>query len=282
MIRDIILQHRKDDKHQVDIGSNGHDPYGAYSRVEAHDTKKNQWISWVDPAGYSTDKFAEPRSASDPENEVLHDWIATVGNITPDTIRVTNVGRNPEHSISQIHGLEVIFHPEIEHVDFEERIYCQGTEFVHIEKEKLLPSYGGGEHISGKYIGAIPLGHARPTHYETSNDPGSGAHHESSRLTIDLTPGKKLVQVEIAVGDTEYRKDGQNRLGWAKLWIGIKRKNSQDNIEWFMKSINVPPQGVLAGAPHLENANIKEGDTLVIESRADTSYCMGWRLAYER
>lgn len=95
-----------------------------------------------------------------------------------------------------------------------------------------------------------------------------------------------LASVE-AAGDTEHLdevnpKTGRHtRLGWAKLWVGIKRAGSED-VEWFVPRANVPPQGVIAGGPDLEHSLIGEGDKLVIQSRDDTSYLMGWRLAYEQ
>src|SRR3989344_6855193 len=87
LVRDVILQHRKAEKYRVE-GTKAHDPHGAYSRVELHDVLTGKWKQWIDPKGYSADKYAEWRSASDPENEVLHDWLATVGEVSPDTVKV--------------------------------------------------------------------------------------------------------------------------------------------------------------------------------------------------
>jgi len=94
------------------------------------------------------------------------------------------------------------------------------------------------------------------------------------------------LNVEIAIGDTEHlghinpATSRSTRLGWAKLWVGLKRAKSGD-IEWFIKNANIPPQGIIAGGPHLENSRIEPGDELVLESRADSAYVMAWRLAYK-
>lgn len=280
IVRDVILMHRKDSKYAVDIGANNYDPNGAYSRVELHDLTSEEWKKWRDPAGYQADKFAEPRSASDPEHEVLHDWVATVGEVKPDAVRVTNVGKHAKYSTSSIHGVEVVFHPELKNVRYQEKVYCQGTEFIDIENGKMLPSYGGGEHSNGEYIGAIALNQHGHAIYELGTDPGPEATIENGRLIVNLDPRQTLAQVEISIGDTE-RLDQKTRLGWAKLWVGVRRSGSS-SIEWFIKNANIPPQGVLAGAPLIEKSSIKDGDQLVIESRNDTAYVMGYRIGYEK
>lgn len=69
---------------------------------------------------------------------MLHDWLATVGEVTPDAVRVTNVGERPEHSVAQVHGLEIVFFPELEGVRYRERIYCAGgVRECHTERTRL-------------------------------------------------------------------------------------------------------------------------------------------------
>jgi len=278
VIRDVILRHRKGNTYRVDIGPDGHDPYGAYSRVELRDSKSGQWREWRDPAGYNPVKFAEPRSAGDPENEVLHDWVAMVGIITPDAARVTNEGKDDRYSVSQIHGLEMVFFPEQEGLTYNQNIYTQGTSFIDFASKNLLPQYGGGEHTAGVYKDAVVLGSYHSKDQEIHGESSLNTRVEGSRLIIKPTPGKKIVQIEVAIGDTEHRPDGNNRLGWAKLWVGIRRSSSR-NIDWFIKNANVPPQGVIAGGPHIDQGLINPDDEIIIESRNDTSYIMGWRLA---
>jgi hypothetical protein len=281
LVRDVILRHRKAEKYRQ--GTKEHDPHGAYSRVELHDMEDNQWKQWVDPKGYNPDKYAEWRGASDPENEVLHDWLATVGKVSPDILKVTNVGEHEEYSTSQIHGLEIVFYPELEGVDYEERIYTPGTKFIDIEHDELLPHYGGGSHTEGVYQNAIALNQSGQALYELSKDPGSHARLEGRRLTLDLESGHKLIQAEVAIGDSEHLKEvspkthRRMRLGWSKLWVGIEHANGA--IDWFIENANIPPQGIIAGGPH--NMLIVSGDKLVIEARDDAAYVMGWRLAYE-
>ncbi len=285
LVRDVILQHRKAEQHRVE-GSKEYDPHGAYSRVELHDQDSDGWVGWHDPKGHSSDKYAEWRDASDPENEVLHDWLATVGKVKPDAVRVTAVGKD-EHAVSQIHGVEVVFYPELEGVRYEEKVYTPGTEFIDIENGKLLPKYGGGSHTEGVYESAVALNHYDDTKFELAKSGGEGVELAEDHMTIELKAGQKLIQVEVAAGDTEHldyvnpKTKRPTRLGWAKLWVGIQRAGDDSHVDWIIQRANVPPQGVLAGGPDLDRADIQEGDKLIIQSREDASYVMGWRLAYE-
>lgn len=286
IVRDVILRHRKSEKYMVDIGADRWDPHGAYNRLELHNSESDEWQQWKDPKGYKTDKFAEPRSASNPEHEVLHDWVAMVGEIKPDAIRITNVGQHEQFSVANVHGIEVIFFPEIKNVKYHEQVYCEGTEFIDLEKGKTLPKYGGGSHTEGRYLGAVALNKSGESLYELAKDAGPEAEIRDGSLFIKLDPNKELVQVEIAVGDTEHLKEispktnRHTRLGYAKLWAGIQRADS-GNIEWFMENINIPPQGIFAGGPLLDRSAIHEGDELIIEARSDAAYLMGWRIAYK-
>lgn len=286
VVRDVVLQHRKAEQYRV--GTEKHDPAGAYSRVELHDPESDTWVSWKDPAGYSPDKYAEWRSSGDPEHEVLHDWVATVGPIKPDKIRVTNVGKDPDMSVSQIHQLDVVFFPDLENVQYQESIYTPGTSFIDIENGKMLPSYGGGEKTRGRYENAVRLNGYGSTDFQLCGNVGEGVEVADSAMYINLEPNKKLSQVEVIAGDTEHLGNNSStgfgkdmRLGWAKLWVGIQKADTGE-IEWFIKKANVPPQGVIAGGPDLDHTTIEEGDKLVIQSRDDTSYIMGWRVGYEQ
>jgi len=286
IVRDVILKHRKAEQYRVDIEKDGYDPYGAYNRVEFHNVDDNEWRGWNDPRGLKTDKFAEMRSASNPEVEILHDWVATIGEIKTDMARITNVGKHEKYSVVNLHGFEIVFFPEdIEDAEQKGYIYCEGTEFIDIKNKKLLPKYGGGSHTDGKYVGAIALNQRSPALYELGDDVGESVERRDDAIEINLESGKSLLQVEISIGDTEHlsyinQKTGKNkRLGYAKLWMGIRRA-ATGRVEWFSENLNIPPQGVLVGAPKRENLDIYEGDKLVIESRDDTAYLMGWRVTY--
>jgi len=285
VIRDVVLKHRKDPSR---FSGNGWDSDGAYSRVLIKDTQTGEWRSWVDPAGYGSDKFAEPRSAHDPENEVLHDWITTVGKVNPSLISVENVGKT-KLAVSNVHGLEVVFFPETEGVNYQEQIFSPGTEFVDLDKGMREPRYGGGPGFGGKYPGAVALGgwgyggEGKP---QIDNDPTKPVYlDEQGRMHIKLQPGKKFVNLELAIGDTHsdgiQNKDGHTgTLGWAKIYAGLKNP-TQENVQYFMKHVNVPPAGVLAGGPEQADRVIQNGEEIVIDSRLDTSYLMGYRVAYQ-
>lgn len=279
VVRDIVLKHRKEPS-RMESADGGWDPDGAYSRVLIKDSGTGEWVGWRDPAGYSSDKFAEPRNASDPENEALHDWVSTVGEVKPTLISVENVGQT-DQSISNIHGLELVFFPEAPQTTYQERTFSPGTSFVDLEKGSREPRYGGGPNFSGKYPGALTLGSY--SHESSVTDENQNEYLDSSgRLHIKLPTGRKLVSFEISAGDTHpdqmHNKDGHTgTLGWAKLYAGIR--NSSGQVDYFMNRVNVPPAGVLAGGPKEEKI-IKEGEELVVESRDDRTYVMGYRLGF--
>jgi hypothetical protein len=284
LVRDVILKHRKD---PARFSGDGWDPNGAYSRVLIRDSTTKEWKSWVDPAGNKSDKFSEPRPASNPENEVLHDWIATVGKVKPLLISVENVGRT-DRAISNIHGIEVIFFPEGEGVSYQEQIFSAGTSFIDLDKRLNEPHYGGGPSYQGRYPNAVALGGWGHTEKNPiiGNDPNKQFHLDSQgRLHIKLMPGKKFVNLELAVGDThpdgKPNKDGHvGTLGWAKIYAELKAGDSTGE-QYFMRNVNVPPVGVLAGGPEQTDRVITEGDEIIIESRSDTSFLMGYRIAYK-
>jgi len=284
VIRDVILKHRKDPSR---FSGDGWDPDGAYSRVLIKDSRTEEWKSWIDPAGNKSDKFAEPRSSSNPENEILHDWIATVGEVQPSLISIENVGQT-EQAISNIHGIEVVFFPEKEGVSYQEQIFTPGTSFVDLDKQQNEPSYGGGPRYRGKYPNAVALdGWGRDQENTVIDDDSNKEFYldRQGQIHIKLEPGKKFVNLELAIGDTHQdgiaNKDGHiGTLGWAKIYAGLSRKGQMDKNN-FMQNVNVPPAGVLAGGPEQTDSNIQEGDEIVIESKSDTSYLMGYRIAYK-
>lgn len=291
VVRDVVLTHRKGEEGR-ELIRNGWDPHGAYSRVEVHDKKSGEWRQWRDPKGYDPDKFAEPRPVESPEIENLHDWIHTVGEISADEIRVTNVGKHHQYSTSRIHSVKVILYPEpevLEEATYKEHIYCPGTEFIDLKsKTQLMPKYGGGSHTEGIYRRAIPLNRdaANPELYELGDDPGEGVEKTENQLRIDLEPDREILFFEVAIGDAKHLAEPdpqtgrRKKPGGALLWVGIQRKGN-DSPEWFMEGVNVPPQEVLAGAPFKEQSIVQEGDRLVLEIHNDPAYVMGWRVTYK-
>lgn len=284
VIRDVILKHRKDPSR---FSGDGWDPNGAYSRVLIKDSRTETWRSWIDPAGYKSDKFAEPRSPSNPESETLHDWIATVGEVQPSLISIENVGQT-EQAISNIHGIEVVFFPEKEGVSYQEQIFTPGTSFVDLDKQQNEPSYGGGPSYRGKYPNAVALGGWGHDQENTMIDSDRNKPFyldRQGRMHIKLQPGKKFVNLELAIGDTHQdeiaNKDGHiGTLGWAKIYSGLST-DGQVDTQQFMHNVNVPPAGVLAGGPEKTDKITLEGDEIVIESKSDTSFLMGYRVAYK-
>lgn len=366
VIRDMVLSHRK--------GPHGHgepnmkwepaknkwrDYYGAYTRIEAHNTQDGTWHTYVDDYGASF-KFAEHRP-SDWEEETLHDWIR-IAKVKPDVIRLTNPGNqrastNPltgekvdpmdQRSTSEIAYLKVIFFPDVD-LDAEmqsyERIYSKSggpsdatTRFAKYnsanahEKEPSYGNYGAGIYPNalvlaadwsrqGKRIRQQDGGHwfiVSKEHFDqvagelgdrarasggTYNykgrefvkvfpvtlDGGPGTQVQGNQLMIDIPAqlqGRKLAQVEVMCGDTEFRPDGPERdkpwkrLGYARLKIGVQSKTYGQM--WFNgEGVSVAPQMVASAAPK-QPIQLQTGDKVVLRSEQDTTYVMGWRILYQ-
>ncbi len=291
-IRTAILAHRKDAKYaHTYVGER--DKEGAYNLVTARKTGTDQWVTWSDQ--YGSKKFAERRSAGDPENENLHDWVAAVGEQNVDMLSIQNVGVGA-NAIAHVHMLEIEFFPPGKPAGAQQEIFTPGTEFADLAKGKKKPRFGGGMgsalsadalKTQGLYPNAVELGGYGPS--GTGNATLAHAYVSGGKLRIKLPEGKRIGSVEVACGDTEFNKnlpadqqrnkDGHiGKLGWAKLYGRIV--NGHTRSQDFMVNVNVPPAGVLSGGPADPNYITQPGDEIEIESRGHRSWVMGYRVQF--
>ena len=276
----MTLFHRKSEKYRSTQDVKGWDAEGAYTRILVFDADTHHWVS----AG--PDKYAEHRSAGNPEAEILHDLINTQGKINPEYILVVGAGKG-ENGIVSFSGLEVDVFPEQQNTKLE-MIFSPGTKFVDIQKGVTEPSYGGGEHSNmGVYKGSVPLNNPDISRLEfpITTEANGLLLEKNGRSTGDLhikiDRKMQFGRIELAIGDTEdwhgkvYKRGETFRRGWAKLTILIERKNGETvNIA---RRINVPPRGILKGSPDSE-ISLDVGDQIIIRSEDDASYLMGLRL----
>lgn len=144
--------------------------------------------------------------------------------------------------------------------------------------DRATRATGGGSnyyHNGKEYVKVFPV----------TLQGGPGTQVSNNILLIDLPPqiaGKKLLQVEVMCGDTEFRPDRierdqpWKRLGFASLLIGMQ---SGQHPQWFTNGISVAPQMVAAAAPK-NPIIIQSGDKIILKSERDTTYIMGWRISY--
>ena len=109
----------------------------------------------------------------------------------------------------------------------------------------------------------------------------TGGESKTADLHIRLREDKIFTAVEVACGDThpEPKSDGRDQRGWSKLYMGLKRSDGRK--DWFTTDQNVPPRGVLMGAPTQGLHQVEKGDELIISARGDTSYVMALRVWYD-
>jgi hypothetical protein len=113
-----------------------------------------------------------------------------------------------------------------------------------------------------------------------------GSIEKDGKLHIQLTKWKGycLCYFEIMVGDTIYdrtidKEDQKNKDGfYGKL--GGAKLNAFVNGDYMIYNGNVPPQGVLSGGPSKSNYVVKESDQIIVESKRDKTWIMGFRIVF--
>lgn len=295
VIRTIVVAHRKDDKHKGEI-IGGREQQAAYNQVSARVVGTETWKTWSDQFG--SKKYAEPRSAGDPENENLHDCVVPMGVVAVDLVSLTNMGSG-EKAIANVHEVVVEVFPPGKVASTIEEIYTPGTQFVDLAAGRLKPKYGGGQggnlgmdvmRTKGLYPDAVVLGSGGKERTLSEHAYVDRQGH----LHVKLSAGRRLGGLEVAIGDTVYdptrpheeqrNKDGHvGRLGWSKLYASLQNSSQvvpSHKRSYFMENVNVPPSGVLSGGPLEPGYVTKPGDELVVEARSHTSWLMGFRVQF--
>jgi len=290
-IRFAILKHRQDSGETS--GTEGGDKWDqkpGSTALNVH-TPEGEWRYWNAPWGSSGEdggKFAEVRSAGDPESENMFDWmshghVAVDGHgvsyepVSATAMRVRSVGEDPV----RVHEVALQFLPDKPDV-LDEAIFSKGTVFGDAWTGQGR-KYGGGPSHGGKYPGAVQLGGYGGAGGVKLPE---GWKLNGGALEVPLKPGLRFTGIEIAIGDThpdnQPNKDGTTgTLGWSRLNMGAQRPGSS-KIDWFTEEQGVPPEGVLFGGPNQSDFVAKSGDKLVIRSSSDTAYVMGVRVWYDK
>ncbi|MEW6710312.1 MAG: hypothetical protein AB1403_10860 [Candidatus Riflebacteria bacterium] len=290
----VILKHRKDPVYAADPQNfDAIDPDAAYILCEARDRSTGFWHKWADRS--SLKKFSEVRTADNPENETLHNCLRTFGNIATDRFRLTNAGTGaPEKCIAHIHGLEILFAPDVVNSSSIEEIFTPETAFSRPDLLKPVPLLGGGPRLAGRFPDAIILGpdfHKRvnaiaqlpeANRFNTQTR-GKNCHvDENGDLMIDLSPGNQIESIELAIGDLDvtslaWNKDGYfGRSGMAVADAEIERDGK--SIVSLLSNNNIGMAGmVICGGPE-EYFVSRPGDRIRVRIKNDNAFLMGYRL----
>ena len=278
----VTIHHRKDPSRAP--AEKGWDKEGSYTRTMVYDLNTRAWII------LGRDKFAEVRNPGRYETENIPDCI-DFGKIKPGYFAVIGTGIG-KRGVVNFHGLEFSVFPE-NTKPLKEVIFTPGTEFVDLEKGIYHPSYGGGvwPDKMGIYEDSVPLNHPNISNIGFNVTlSGEDFYVENTgvntgRMHIRIKEDMLVKMVEVAAGDTEdwkgevykVRPDGPERFrrGWALLSVYAQKKDG--SIITFLDDMNVPPRGILKGSPP-EALNLEEGDEIIIESRNDATYVMGFKI----
>lgn len=284
ILKDIFLWHRKKEKYRnlwPGQDRKDNDPYWAYSQIRVFDALSHSRKNWKDPKWYNPVKYAERRS--DIEYENLHDRVATVGDIKPVMIEITSKGTDDEKSIVSEYSLQVITYPEVDDTTkTSEQIFSPNTKFVDLKnKTNMLPQYGGGKHF-WSYPHAIALnGKNGKEHFPLTEEfDHEDMYLKNGALHMRLSPGKKILSLEMAIGDTwfNYHGEWKKQLWWAKLNARLLGKDGHQ--DHFIDTLNIPPEWILSGWLSNGEYITQEWDEIIISS-INTSYLMWVRLLYK-
>ncbi|MBI2378948.1 MAG: hypothetical protein HYV07_33445 [Deltaproteobacteria bacterium] len=288
-VRTVILRHRQDPSSDTGVTpGEKHDSKPGLTAVHLHATnfpEPQAWRHWNGPWGASGPegaKFAEPRGAGDPENEIEFDWhirghsgVAGGGSsqnkLHADAVRVRSLGDDPVF----VHMVEIqMLPPKAD--QYLEAAFCEGTKIGDPETgagKKLT----GGQAFGGKFPGALEL----PSGGAGTQKLPEGWSFKSGRLEVALPPGVKLTGIDVACGDSfpdgKTNKDGGTGTpGWSKMYMTLQKAAGQSDA--FMSDQGVPPEGVLSGAPTDPDYVTKPGDKFILSNGGSTLYVMAVRL----
>jgi hypothetical protein len=287
----VSLAHMQEPKYNTggsssEEGSSDYDKIPGFTSIQLHSTNLDDEKSWRYWGGSSSSrygsKFAEVGYS--PEIDNLYNWPDkghygvkngdfTKKLIKTNAIKIMSTGDDPV----TIDSIDIKFIPE-----------KSKKEIIHIFTKNLSfgnsttgtgKSFGVKRKGYGKYPGALALG--RRTDYEAPDLPKGIDHSSRSTLLIPINSTDKINSIEVAIGDqhndveTTNSDGGSGSKGYAKFYIGIKRKDGTKI--WFLKNQGVPPQGFFRVQPP-KGFIQKEGDKIILNSRSDTTMLMGFKL----
>ena len=287
-----VLSHRKKPGNAVDI-VDGIDPHPAYLQFRALDRNSGKWHWWVDR--YSRAKYSEVREKENPEDEILHNCLKCLGPIEPSRVSLTNEGYgNANYSIAHVHSLDLAFRPSFAGANLKALILTPQTAFTDLNKGAIVPLFGGGPRLDGRFPNALALGVRRrqrqraiaglPKKHrfalaQTPLPQAQGRVDGLGRLHIPLPVGQEFIFFEVIIGDLDVtslakNKDGYfGRSGRAELSIHYGKERQA-----LVTGQNVGMACLITAAPKKSPTIIKEGDELLLTVHRDVAFLMGYRL----
>lgn len=229
-----------------------------------NDHGKTNWRYWngMSSGDYGA-KFAEPGSM---ELEGLYEWYknghkdilthtTSKKPLYTDAIRLCSIGKDPVTIGSLI--LKVAPEPADKYVEYNisstnkmgDPLTAAGRSYGSRSDSIELDGWGGGSFKAHK----------------------SGLKYNNSAIEVPVTPGKKLSSFEVSIGDE--KKNGKS--GWGRLNVRVLKKDGSS--VWLIQDENIPPKGVLLGAPESDYI-LQAGDKLLVEPHSHETFVMGVRV----
>lgn len=299
-VRFAALGHRQDPrvKHERGWKPGEWDQHPTLTSFRIHDAKaKSETDAWRYWNGQSSGAFGAkfPEIRNVPEIEGLYEWrkwghsgvqtqMRSNDALYPDALEIVAMSKNGDKTNDSVYVSQVtlkVLPPKPDEYLGDNLApdgtvaFSPGTSLGEMDIETGR-KYGGGQTFGGKFPGALALGGGAVPPLP------KGWKVEGRELVIPVPPGKRVVSVEIAGGDSHpdgvtNSDGGSGTPGWAKLDMGIEEA-ATGKIDWFNNNENVPPEGVMMGSPTNCARVTQTGDKIRIRGRNDILYIMGVRI----
>jgi hypothetical protein len=305
-VRSFECYHRQDAKTERNAGPGAHDPYPGMTCVNFRSMDDDSWRAllpmWGSHAPTGEGKargamFAEayeeapPGSGKNPaESDYrtmdMRGWGSTPmftdidgkqaasQKVRSDFIRIScpkNTSADGPFDPVMLHQLDVNFQPPPAS-KVEEMMFTSGAQFAPWGSAPCFVKYGGGQETDGTFPGSLELRPNGTGGAGAAKLPAGAKMRPDGSLEIDLSQyaGKVLAGIEVMAGDSKPDRvrnhdGGMGTSGWSVMDMRLENGASVDQL---VHEANVPPNGVITGAPSVANQVITPGTKLVISAKS--------------
>jgi hypothetical protein len=305
-VRSFECYHRQDSATERGGPAGGRDPFPGMTCVNFRSTDDGSWRAllpmWGSHAPTGEGKArgamfaeayepAEPGSGKNPaESDYrtmdMRGWGSTpmftdidggkgpTQKVRSDFIRIScpkNTSADGPFDPVFLHQLDVTFQPPAAS-QVTEMMFTPGAKFAGWGSAPCFEKYGGGQETDGTFVGSLELRPDGKGGAGAAKLPEGAKMRPDGSLEIDLSKyaGKVLAGVEVMAGDSKpdritNRDGGKGTSGWSVMDMKLENGAAVDQL---VHEANIPPNGIITGAPSVANQVITPGMKLVISAKS--------------
>jgi hypothetical protein len=305
-VRSFECYHRQDAKTERGGGPGGRDPFPGMTCANFHSMDDNSWRAllpmWGSHAPTMEGKargamFAEAYDAAPPGSGTnpaesdyrtmdMRGWGSTpqftdiesqkpaTQQVRSDFIRIScpkNTSADGPFDPIFLHQLDVTFQPP-KASQVQEMMFTPGAQFADWGSAPCFKQYGGGQETDGTFPSSLELRPNGTGGAGAAKLPEGAKMRPDGSLEIDLSKyaGKVLAGIEVMAGDSKPDRvtnhdGGRGTSGWSVMDMNLESGGKSDNL---VHEANVPPNGIITGAPNTPNQVITPGMKLVISAKS--------------